>query len=202
MSPPKASRHMQVSGSRSNADDGFEDEIWQRVKQDSRALKKKQKQTYQAGRPGKPTASGEGRKPGAGSEKKPAHGRAVGKTLPPAPTPTHKKAPTGLETLDYKELRRIRRGREEIDRTLDLHGCKVDVARKTVGTFIRSAHAGNLKWVLIVTGKGARGEGVLRRLTPVWLNKLAMQGLVLGYDCAPDHMGGSGAVCVRLRKKR
>jgi len=56
--------------------------------------------------------------------------------------------------------------------------------------------------VLIITGKGERGGGALKKEAPIWLGMLAEKGLVMGFDLAPPNMGGSGAVCVRLRKKK
>ena len=95
----------------------------------------------------------------------------------------------------------MRRGRDAIEQTLDLHGLRAAIAQKRVETFIHSAHANGCKWVLIITGKGERGEGALKE-TPIWLGMLAEKGLVMGFDLAPPNMGGSGAVCVRLRKKK
>jgi len=184
----------------SSAGDDVND-VWSRVTKSTRRLKKKQKVSYQAERLSKPA------RPGA---KKPAsvNINASNQTpkkpdlKPEAARPATQRPIKKLEKLDRNELRRVRRGRDAIEQTLDLHGMRAEIAQKRVDTFIRSAHINGCKWVLIITGKGEQGEGTLKKQTPIWLGILAEQGLVMGFDLAPQNMGGSGAVCVRLRKKK
>ena len=80
-------------------------------------------------------------------------------------------------------------GRDAIEQTLDLHGSRAAPAQKRVEAFIRAAHANRCNWVLIITGKGEQGEGTLKKQTPIWLGALAEQGLVMGFDLAPQNMG-------------
>ena len=176
-------------------------DVWSRVTKSTRKLKKKQKVSYQAERLSKPA------RPGA---KKPASVNISASNQPPkkpdlkpeAARPATPRPIKKLEKLDRNELRRVRRGRDAIEQTLDLHGLRAEIAQKRVDAFIRSAHINGCKWVLIITGKGEQGEGTLKKQTPIWLGTLAEQDLVMGFDLAPQNMGGSGAVCVRLRKKK
>jgi DNA-nicking Smr family endonuclease len=64
--------------------------------------------------------------------------------------------------------------------------------------------------VLVVTGKGGapsgdalfEERGVLRRVVPHWLRLPDLRPLVLGFEEAAGHHGGSGALYVRLRRRR
>ena len=178
-----------------------DNDVWSRVTKSTRKLNKKQKASYQAERLSKPARAGV-KKPvstNISASKQPLKKPDLKlETVGPAtPRPVKK-----LEKLDRNELRRVRRGRDAIEQTLDLHGLRAEIAQKRVDTFIRSADINGCKWVLIITGKGEQGAGTLKKQTPIWLGILAEQGLVMGFDLAPQNMGGSGAVCVRLRKKK
>jgi len=182
----------------SESDD--EANIWARVAKSTRKLNKKQKESYLADRLSKPACLDTKPAVWKMTVKKQSSTKPVAKFE--SSRPITLKSVKKLQKLDRNELRRVRRGRDEIEQTLDLHGFRVAIARKRVEAFIHSAHAKGCKWVLIITGKGERGEGALKKETPNWLGILAEKGLVMGFDLAPPNMGGDGAVCVRLRKKK
>ncbi|MGF2493628.1 Smr/MutS family protein [Ralstonia pseudosolanacearum] len=52
-----------------------------------------------------------------------------------------------------------------------------------------------------MTGKGSRGEGVLRRYAPEWLAAPALRGVVAGVSEAHRRHGGEGALYVALKRK-
>jgi DNA-nicking Smr family endonuclease len=61
--------------------------------------------------------------------------------------------------------------------------------------------------VLVITGKGQRGEGegerergVLRRHVPQWLGLPEFRTFVVGFEDAHVAHGGEGALYVRLRR--
>ena len=54
--------------------------------------------------------------------------------------------------------------------------------------------------VLVITGKGMLGKGVLRETVPVWLSQMPFKNAVVGFSEAHPSHGGSGALYVRLRK--
>ena len=178
-------------------------DVWRRVTKSTRELSKKQKNSYQAERLSKPEQTDAKISASARvtTAKQPPNKHVSKPELKPVPRRSVNK-PEKLEKLDRNELRRVRRGRDAIEQTIDLHGSKAAPAQKRVEAFIRAAHANRCKWVLIITGKGEQGEGTLKKQTPIWLGALAEQGLVMGFDFAPQNMGGSGAVCVRLRRKK
>jgi DNA-nicking Smr family endonuclease len=65
--------------------------------------------------------------------------------------------------------------------------------------------ANGAKFVIVVTGKGARGtgeQGVLRRQVPLWLRLPEFRNLVVGFETAHIGHGGEGALYVRVRRAR
>ncbi len=85
----------------------------------------------------------------------------------PAPPVQVGAAPAGLDRGTWT---RFRTGRLAPSRTLDLHGHTVQRAHDALHAFLRTAHAEGLRCVEIVTGRGQREDGALRRELPHWLN--------------------------------
>jgi DNA-nicking Smr family endonuclease len=54
--------------------------------------------------------------------------------------------------------------------------------------------------VLVITGKGALGDGVLRRRTPEWLAEPPLRSVVAGVSEAHRARGGAGALYVALKR--
>lgn len=128
---------------------------------------------------------------------------AVAPLVPP-PMPAPKKAPS-LAPLDRKAKQKIARGRDAIDGRLDLHGHTQAEAHAALLRFLRRVQAKGGRVVLVITGKGGRGEndrGVLKRAVPLWLALPEFRELVIGFDSAAIPHGGEGALYVRLRKAR
>lgn len=104
------------------------------------------------------------------------------------------------DPIEPRRKRRIGRDREPIGARLDLHGLDQDRARIAVHGFIQRAHADGARAVLIITGKGALGDGVLRRRTPDWLAEPVIRPLIAGLSQAERHHGGEGALYVALKR--
>ena len=66
--------------------------------------------------------------------------------------------------------------------------------------FLARKQAEGARCVLVITGKGKGGEGVLRRNFLRWLEMPAARALVSGYSEAHLRHGGSGAWYVFLRQ--
>lgn len=96
--------------------------------------------------------------------------------------------------------RRIRRGQAAIAATLDLHGYTMDAAQHQLESFLASHLSRGARCVLVITGKGRAGEGVLRRQLLNWLGTSQAKHLVSGYAQAHRKHGGSGAWYIFLRK--
>ena len=119
--------------------------------------------------------------------------------LPPANPlrkPPRQSPPSDIEP---NRLRKI--GRENLEARLDLHGLDQDRARATLEAFLRRAWDEGYRSALIITGKGMRGEGVLRKMTPEWLAAASLREIVAGVSIAKRHHGGDGAFYVALKRK-
>lgn len=128
--------------------------------------------------------------------------------LPAAPKPARKPAPA-LAPFDRRLRQRLARGSEPIERRIDLHGMTQDRAHSALMRFLRAAQAEGARTVLVVTGKGVRGDGdpfaergVLKRVVPQWLRLPEFRAVVMGFDLAHGGHGGEGALYVRLRKAK
>lgn len=117
---------------------------------------------------------------------------------PPPPKP--------IAPFDRRTRQKLARGRETIDARIDLHGMTQTEAHGALGHFLRRSQADGCRFVLIVTGKGVRGDGetrgVLRRKVPQWLALPEFRELVVGFEAAHIGHGGEGALYVRLRRSR
>ncbi|UCI08191.1 Smr/MutS family protein [Mesorhizobium sp. B1-1-8] len=130
----------------------------------------------------------------------------------PAPTPANgvpavtakPKTQHVSHALDDQTLDKLAKGRLPIEGRVDLHGMTQDEAYSLLFAFLHRAHAGGIRYVLIITGKGSSsgGDGVLRRAVPAWLSTPAFRPLVSSHDHAARNHGGSGALYVRLRRTR
>jgi DNA-nicking Smr family endonuclease len=127
---------------------------------------------------------------------------------PPLPAPSNTivkpKSHPAPHHLDEPTLDKLSKGRLPIEGRVDLHGMTQEEAYSLLHSFLHRAHAGGIRYVLIITGKGSSsgGDGVLRRSVPAWLSTPAFRHLVSSHDHAARHHGGSGALYVRLRRVR
>jgi DNA-nicking Smr family endonuclease len=58
-----------------------------------------------------------------------------------------------------------------------------------------------LRAVLVITGKGFLGDGILRRRTPDWLSSPSLRSVVAGVSEAHRRHGGEGALYIALKKR-
>jgi DNA-nicking Smr family endonuclease len=116
---------------------------------------------------------------------------------PPPPKPAKAAPPQ-----DRAGEKRVRRGRLEIGGTLDLHGHNQDTGRAALTRFLQAAQRRGARTVIVITGVGRGGEGVLRRRLPEWLAASDLRPLVSGYAQAHRAHGGEGAYYVFLRRPR
>ena len=112
--------------------------------------------------------------------------------------------PADLDTAGYGGISRagarsIKSGQSGYTSKIDLHGLSREKAQIKLRQFLqRSARDGH-RHVLVITGKGAEGKGVIRSYFPVWLNEAPLSDLVIAYCQAQPKDGGSGAWYVNLR---
>lgn len=104
--------------------------------------------------------------------------------------------------IDNASAKRLSKGHFDIDETLDLHGKTEIMAHKALSQFVVSAHRRGVRTLLIITGKGDKGQGLLRRKVPEWLKEDPLKPLILALSQANPKDGGGGALYVRLRRQR
>ncbi len=134
-------------------------------------------------------------------DEKPAPKRAASQTPPKAiaPTPASRAKPAPPPQHRGNE-KRVRRGKLEIGATFDLHGHTQESGRAALERFLRAAHRRGDRTVIVITGVGRGGEGILKRRLPEWLSGHDIRPLVSGYAPAHRAHGGSGAFYVFLKR--
>ncbi len=124
--------------------------------------------------------------------------------------------------FDRKTRRNIVKGRQEFDRSVDLHGMTQDNAFSTLQRVIEGCVRRGDKTILVVTGKGGarfsqtaattpvayrtrrdfdNHSGVLKRMVPLWLAGADLKPFVHSYAPAAQEHGGEGALYVILRRR-
>ena len=104
--------------------------------------------------------------------------------------------------IDRSSARRLQRGQLLIEDRLDLHGLSQEQAHKKLNAFIGRAVQENLRNVLIITGKGRDGHGILRHKVPEWLKDAPLCHHVNAISYAQPKDGGKGALYIRLKRQR
>ncbi len=125
---------------------------------------------------------------------------------PSAPEQQARETPApALAGFDRRLRQRLARGRASIDDSIDLHGLTQPQAHDALARFLQRARTQGARIVLVITGKGSRGDedrGVLRRLLPLWLKSPKLREHVVGFESAGRAHGREGAFYVRLRRPR
>lgn len=113
--------------------------------------------------------------------------------------------------MDRRQADRLRRGRMQIDRRIDLHGMTRAEAHDALTSFLLSAAETGARCVLVITGKGNRSgsddfgrarTGTIRSDLPGWLNLPPVREQILGFSRAQPRDGGDGAFYILLRRRR
>ena len=133
--------------------------------------------------------------------------------MPPASVPAPQvqkprpKMPPPLAQIEPRLRQRLRRGRTDVERAIDLHGLRQEEAHRRLRAFVHEAQRDGAKLVLVITGKGRGAEdqhespyGVLRRAVPHWLREPDLRNVVIGFEEATATHGGGGALYVRIRR--
>ena len=112
--------------------------------------------------------------------------------------------------MDAKVHGRMVRGKLLPEARIDLHGMTLAEAHPELIRFVLNAQAAGMRLVLVITGKGKRGEdrgpipqrmGALRHQVPQWLRLPPLGPAVLQVTEAHLRHGGSGAYYVYLRRR-
>ncbi len=114
------------------------------------------------------------------------------------PEPRIKKPSTAVPP-DLNQDKKVRRGRVDIDRKIDLHDQTRQQAELTLKRGLIRAYNQNQKTILVITGKGARLDGVLRQAFPEWMKDGDIRPIIASFAQAHIRHGGSGAWYVFLK---
>jgi len=127
--------------------------------------------------------------------------RKLGRIFRPEP-PKFPDPKAQASLLDEPTRKKISKGRLQIDAQLDLHGMTQLQAYARLSQFLEYAHNVGNRTILVITGKGAGGAGILRNAVPRWLGEPGLKQWVIGFHEAAVNHGGSGAIYVRIRRKK
>lgn len=107
-----------------------------------------------------------------------------------------------LPPLEPSMDKKMRKGRVQIDRKIDLHDKTRIEAEEILSQAIRNAYINGQRHLLVVTGKGPRLNGVLRGLFPDWINSSELRPMISAYSQAHLRHGGTGAWYVFIKRKK
>lgn len=95
-----------------------------------------------------------------------------------------------------KRLRVVRANATELSNILDLHGQTVQQAFDTTVRFLSRHHRAKTKEVLIITGRGTMGQGLIKKEFDGWLNNPKIQK----YVRTTQWQNRGGAIKITLKK--
>lgn len=98
-------------------------------------------------------------------------------------------------------LRTLEDPRLEVEAECDLHGLTSREAEREVLRFVESCQRSGRRWVRVIVGKGLHSRGgkpTLKHHVVDALSRRAAARYVLAFRTAPQRLGGTGALTVRL----
>ena len=104
--------------------------------------------------------------------------------------------------IDRSSAKKIQQGKMPLEARLDLHGLNQFEARYHLQQFIAAALQNGLRNILVITGKGRMGQGVLRTNVPKWLSVPPLSDHIIAFGPSRPQDGGAGALYVRLKRLR
>lgn len=105
--------------------------------------------------------------------------------------------PVGIALLNRQQYRYF-----SVQARLDLHGYTQAEAYKALVNFITVHYEQHQRNLLIITGKGSEGQGILKQQLPRWLETAAIYPKILAIAPARPEDGGQGAFYILLRRSR
>ena len=121
------------------------------------------------------------------------------RAAPPIVSKANDKPPP--EEIEPRRKRRLTRERDPIEARIDLHGFSRFEAEDQLRAFLMSSQARGMKSVLVITGQGRRGGGIIRSSFEEWMASPYLRLIVSGYSIAHQKHGGDGAFYVTLRQR-
>jgi DNA-nicking Smr family endonuclease len=138
--------------------------------------------------------------PAPAPEKRPVPAAPPRLTVTPAPVTPSPPPLDRFAGIDRATSERLKRGKLVVEARLDLHGLTQDEAHRAVAGFVGGSRASGLRCVLVITGRGAVGGGILRQAVPRWLDEPGLRRHLLAIAPAQPRDGGAGALYLLLRR--
>ena len=116
------------------------------------------------------------------------------------------------EKVPNKDLYLKKNKRQELNRTIDLHGYTLENANKIIGEFINSCFQSNVTKIIVITGKGLRSSSasnpyvskdlsILKYSVPEYIkSNINLMKMIKNIKEADIKDGGSGAFNIYLKK--
>jgi len=120
-------------------------------------------------------------------------------TTPPSSKTAALRPRSAPEELEPRRQRRLSRERDPIEARIDLHGFGRFEAEDQLRGFLIGCQMRGLRSVLVITGQGRRGGGIIRASVHEWLTGPHLRGVVSGFASAHQRHGGDGALYVTLK---
>lgn len=118
-----------------------------------------------------------------------------------SPAPKLRTRPPSLTSLfEPWHEKRLQQGALHVEARLDLHGMTQNAAHAALIRFVLAQARAGKRLLLVITGKGRQGEGVLKQYVPFWLDAAPLRGYLLAVRPALPRHGGDGALYLLLRR--
>ncbi|MBV9861016.1 MAG: Smr/MutS family protein [Alphaproteobacteria bacterium] len=181
--------------SRADTSEGDDAALWRHAMVDVAPLRGRALQARAAGPAAQPRANQPARPAAAPPPRpqRPAPAERAGRADPPLDR---------LAGIDRASAERLRRGRRPIEARLDLHSMTQAEAHAALSAFVERSRDAGRRCVLVITGRGSFGGGILKQSLPRWLADPGLRRHLLATAPAQPKHGGSGAVYLLLRRLR
>ena len=104
--------------------------------------------------------------------------------------------------IDRSSAKKLQQGKMALEARIDLHGLSQLAAYQRLQHFIQKSRQQGLRTILVITGKGKDGRGVLRENVPQWLSEPPLSDAIIAFGTSRPQDGGEGALYVRLKRAR
>ena len=104
--------------------------------------------------------------------------------------------------IDRSSAKKLQQGKMVLEARIDLHGLSQLEAYQRLQHFIQKSRQEGLRTILVITGKGRAGRGVLRENVPQWLSEPPLSEAIIAFGASRPQDGGAGALYVRLKRAR
>ncbi|GLK49401.1 DNA mismatch repair protein MutS [Brevundimonas intermedia] len=132
---------------------------------------------------------------------KPSPARTAAVAKPTEPRPVGNRTKPAPEDLEPRRKQRLSRERDPIEARIDLHGFGRFEAEDQLRAFLTSCQARGMRAVLVITGQGRLGGGVIRASFGEWMQAPGLRSVVSGFTVAHQRHGGNGAFYVTLKRR-